>query len=260
MKYNIISEARLKEAQVFFRDFPNLSPNDIILYANFAEIVDIFTNHKLNTDMILKSYDVLSDLILNKRPDIMAFVPKEDRIRAQVGLMDTMPPIANELNMEEKTLFAFCVYWSECIQTFDEETNEVYSGLVDFTSVEKVRALYEETKTMKPELFENCNIVNDEQVEVKGKGYGYSLKKPIKATSIDKSYDFLNRLSVKGATVTYTRVGSCSGKRNRIVDLYEITVTTNTPSGRKKQIYKLYIDPYSIINSKKAPKPFSLLS
>lgn len=255
MKYNTISETRLKEAQVFFRDFPNLSPDEVILYANFAEIVDIFTNHKLDTRTIFEVYDFLSDVIHNKKPNIR-FVPKEDRIRAQVGLMDTMPQTA-KLNIEERTLFAFCVYWSECIDTFDEETNEVYSGLVDFTSVEKIRALYEETKAMKPVLFEDCNI---EQVEVEGKGYGYSLKKPIKATSIDKSYDFLNRLAVKGATVTYTRVGSCSGKRNRIVDLYEITVTTNTPSGRKKQIYKLYIDPYSIINSKKAPKPFSLLS
>lgn len=254
MKYPIMSEERLKETQVFFRDFPNLTAEEIVLYANFAEIVDILTGHKLDTNTILESSDLLSDLILNLRPDIM-IVPKEDRIRAQLGRMDTIPSIANTLNMEEKTLFAFCVYWSVCIRVYDEDTDEECNGLVDFTSVEKILAEYEQTRNLKPELFENVDIVYDEQAA----GYGYSLKNPIKATSVGKAYEFLNRLAVSGATVAYKRIGARSGKRDHIVDVYEVAVTTNTPAGRKKQIYELYIDPYCITNSKKAPKPFFLL-
>ena len=164
-----------------------------------------------------------------------------------------MPQTA-ELNMEERTLFAFCVYLSVCIETYDEESDKIYSGLVLFQSVEQIRAEYEYTKSNRPDLFENRDTVNDEEAE----DYGYSVNNPIQAVSIGAGYAFLNRLAVRGGSVTYERDGSYGG-RHKIIDCYTVTVTKRSLFGTKAQIYKLYIDPYATTNSKKAPKPFFLL-
>ena len=108
---------------------------------------------------------------------------------------------------------------------------------------------------MKPVLFENRDMVNDEKAE----NYGYSFENPILAVSVNAGYDFLNRLAVRGGTVAYVRLGARSGKQGRIIDVYEVTVTTKTLFFKKQQVYTLYIDPHATTNSNKAPKPFFLL-
>ena len=87
----IISNERFEKLKLLFAYHDiSLSDNDIALYSNAFEIISQFVNNKLTNEEIFAVYDLLSDVVKNQRPDIVSYVPKEDRIRVQVRLMEEL--------------------------------------------------------------------------------------------------------------------------------------------------------------------------
>ncbi|MCI9626071.1 MAG: hypothetical protein HFI90_04745 [Clostridia bacterium] len=193
-------------------------PEEVIAaYSNTCEIIAQLTNNKMDNSQIICAISYLGKIIRGELPELVSYIPPEDIIRVQTKLMDKLSQnfmhltSLRKLNDEEKILLAFCVYLKEC------------EGIKSLTSVNAVMQKYERTKSIKPELFDNRDTINDENAE----DYGYSPDNPIKAITIGDGYDFLDRLTVKGATVTYSRIGSVAGEQH-IVDEYSVTVKSGT--------------------------------
>ena len=150
----ILNEKRhLETKKLMAENNVNLSEDDCIIYSNAFEIISIFTNGKLTTQEIFSAYDVLSDAIMNRRPDLVDFVAKEDRIRIQVKLLESLPETRGKLTLDEKVAMAFCVYTGECIQVFNEDLNTMESGLVTFDSFEHINKELEYEKANFPSRF-----------------------------------------------------------------------------------------------------------
>ena len=252
----MLSENRYIEVKnVFAKRGIKLTESDIRLYADVFEIIAYYVNDKLTTREIMEAYDFLSDVILNRRPDIKVNVSKKERIKVQVALMDKIPFIGDKLDLNEKIMFAFCIYLGECMRVYDEETNQETNGIVLFKSVEKIRAEFEDYKSFNPGLFD---ITMDNSANEEKPDFGYSIDNPILAISIGDAYKYLARLKSEEGTVTYSRLGSCTGNNGHILDLYKVIVTKRIWFKKKSQEYMLYVDSYADKTSAKAPKLFRL--
>lgn len=218
-----------------------LSEQDMELYADAFEIISQFLHHKLKDIQMVKVVDYLGDVITGKATHIVPHVPKSDRLKIQYILLEKIPPTRGKLTQEEKELLAFCVYWMNCIQVYDEDQDMIVTGLHDFTSVEKIRTLYEDEKMRKPDFFAPW----EPKPTVDEATYGLSLDNPIRVKSISTAYAYLNRLRYNGQPVSYERIGSFEGRNGGIVDGYMLT-TIQRGFLTKKTVYTdIYIDPYS---------------
>ena len=102
--------------------------SDTKIYANVFEVIAYFVNNKLTDEEMFLAYDFLSDFLLNKKVEYNVFVSKEDRIRAQVRVMEEIPETAGKLTMKEKIGFAFCMYSAVCLQKYDEPSGTMKNG------------------------------------------------------------------------------------------------------------------------------------
>ncbi|MBQ4518023.1 MAG: hypothetical protein II997_05515 [Clostridia bacterium] len=252
----MLNEKRYIEVKnVFAEHGVELTESDIRLYADVFEIIAHYVNDKLTTREIMEAYDFLSDVILNRRPDIKVHVEKSEKIKLQVALMDKIPFIGNKLDLEEKTTFAFCIYLGECVRIYDEENDTMTNGIVLFKSVESIGQEFENYKSINPTMF-GCVI--DNTANESRKDFGYSKSNPVLTKTIGEAYNYLSRLVYEGGSITYTRIGSVSGGNGYILDMYKITVTKSILFFRKSMDYTIYIDSYANSTSTKAPKPFIL--
>ena len=253
---NMLSEKRYGEViSIFEEKGIQLNENDIRLYADVFEVIAHFINDKLTTKEMIEAYDFLSDVILNRRPDTKVHVEKKDRIRVQVALMDKIPFIGDKLDLNEKIMFAFCVYLGECTRIYDEKTNLEKNGIVLFNSIESIEHEFEEYKSFNPSLFDV--VVDNKQNEEK-EDFGYCKSNPVLTVSVGDSYNYLSRLTSDNGEVTYSRVGSCAGENGHILDIYNITVISRKFFVKKREDYTIYIDAYANSTSRIAPKPFRL--
>lgn len=250
----IINQQRFDEIKLLFeKNSINLSSDDIAIYSNVFEIISQFVHEKLTNQEIFVVYDVLSDVVKNNRPDIIAHVSKDDRIRAQVRLMEELPETKGKLELEEKIALAFCIYTGECVQIFDEARNMMCNGIVLFDSFEHIKNEFEYERQQFPSAFkiEKRNIIFDST-------YGYSKENPINVTSVDAAYYYLSKLRYNALPIKYSRVGSFSNLNNDLVDGYDIF-------SEKKGLFKnkiikiatIYINSYCDEMPKVAPKGFT---
>ena len=251
----IINKQRFEEIKLIFEQHNiSLSLDDIAIYSNVFEIISQFVHEKLTNQEIFVVYDLLSDVVKNKRPDIIAHVPKVDRIRVQVRLMEELPETKGKLDLEEKIALAFCIYTGECIQTYDEDRNMMCNGIVLFDSFEHIKREFEYERQQFPSIFkiEKRNIIFDST-------YGYSKENPINVTSIGAAYYYLNKLRYNALPIKYDRIGSFINLNNDLVDGYDIFA-------EKKRLFKnkiikiatIYINSYCNEMPKVAPKGFTL--
>lgn len=252
----MLSEKRYVEVKNIFEEKTiELNEDEIILYADVFEIIAYYINDKLTTKEIIEAYDFLSDVILNKHPDIRVHVEKKDRIRVQVALMEKIPFIKNKLDLDEKIMLAFCIYLGACIQVFDEKTNEQKNGIVLFKSVESVRQEFDDFKRINPALFD---IIIDNSSNENRNDFGYEKSNPVLTISVGDAYNYLSRLEYKRGNIEYSRIGSAKGNNGHILDIYKITVTKGVLFFKKSMYYTIYIDSYADSTSTKAPEPFTL--
>ena len=218
-----------------------LSDRDVMLYADAFEILATFLDNKLSDLEMVKVVDFLGDVITGKVPRVAFHVSKDERIKVQYPIMEKMTETKGKLTNQEKEMLAFCVYWMNCIQIYDEERDIVVNGLVDFTSVEKIAALYKAEKERRPAFFatEKTKPVIDRTT------YGLSLENPVRLTCIPDAYAYLNNLKYDNKPVEYSRLGSFSGKDGHLVDKYVLTVTQRKFLCKKTIQTVIYIDSYS---------------
>ncbi len=130
-----------------------LEESDLCLYADMFEIIASLTGNKLSDLEMFQIYDILSDAITNKRQDLVEYVAKQDRIKVQLKLMEELSQTKGKLTIAEKQALAFCVFHSTCIYVFNEDKGVSESGLVEFTSVEKIKSLMDEDMKRRPEIY-----------------------------------------------------------------------------------------------------------
>ncbi len=251
----MINEEIYEELKDIFAEYDiSLTDTDILLYADLFEIISYFTHNKLDTYEIFLVYDFLTDLLAGKHPQIMVSVSKEDRIRAQLRIMEEFPLTAGKLDDEEKEALAFCVYYSTFVQLYDEEKNKMVNGLVDFTSIERAEKMLEWEKSQRPDFFKP----NKQTTDISKYDFGYTKENPIQTTSIPMAYEYLNKLRYKNKPIKYKRLGSTPGMDKGILDIYEICVYDKKFFLKKERKFTVYINSYSYYNSKSAPKDFTL--
>lgn len=251
----LINEKRYEVTkQLFEKHNIDLPESDIKLYANVFEVIAYFINNKLTDEEMFTAYDFLSDFLENKKVEYNAFVSQEDRIRAQVSVMEEIPETAGKLTMEEKIGFAFCMYSAVCVQTYDEQSDTITNGITLFDSIENIEKNLKWEQEQRPEFF-----VIEKQSAKKADDYGYSVNNPIKATSIHMGYEYLRHLIYNGEPIEYKRIGSTYFD-GYAIDKYRIFKTKGFWIFKKEEyIAELYINPYSSDTPKIAPKGFKLL-
>lgn len=252
----MINKNRYDSIKIIFQNKGlSLSEEGIKLYANFFEVISHFTNGKLSNLEMIEAFDFLNDLITQKFPQFAINVSQKESLNIQLRFMEQLPQTAGKLTEEEKIAFAFCVFHATFVKVYDEKNDSIVSGIVDFYSVNHIKMLMEDEKKKYPELF--MSIYHKEQQPI-GE-FGYSITNPICVTSIPAAYSYLNRLRYSNETVKFQRIGSFSDINGRIIDGYTTEVTmSNFPFTEKRKI-TIYIDAYSLKNSKNVPSGFTLL-
>lgn len=252
---NLINENRYEVTkQLFEKHNIDMPESDTKIYANVFEVIAYFVNNKLTDEEMFLAYDFLSDFLLNKKVEYNVFVSKEDRIRAQVRVMEEIPETAGKLTMKEKIGFAFCMDSAVCLQKYDEPSGTMKNGITLFDSIEHIENNLKWEQERRPEFF-----VIDKQEVKKKDDYGYSMSNPIQATSVHMGYEYLKHLIYNGEPIEYKRIGSTyfSGCA---IDKYKIFKTKGFWIFKKEEhIAELYINPYSSSTPKIAPKGFELL-
>ena len=231
-----------------------LSDEDVMLYADAFEIIASLLNGKLLDEEMVRVVDFLGDVITGKAPHVVAHVPKSERLRAQYPLLEKIAATKGKLTSKEKELLAFCVYWMNCVQVYDEERAITVSGLVDFTSVEKILSLYEYEKKQRPSFF----LAVKPRPQINRETYGLTLDNPVRVTSISDAYAYLNMLRYNNQPVPYVRVGSFSGKDGHLVDKYTLTVTQRKFLSKKQVQVDIFIDAYAMEATILPPPEFTL--
>lgn len=250
----MINEKRYEPIKKIFNERGlEFSEREICLYVDMFEIIAQLTHEKLTNEEMFEAYDILGDIIAGKAMRYAIYVSKEDRIHVQMRFLEELPQTAGKLTEEEKEAFAFCVYYSTCIGVYDEKTDTASSGLVYFTSVEKIVQLWRADKEMRPEFF-GSGRENDSEKEGE---FGYAIGNPIQATSVGAGYQYLSRLRYKGKKVEVERLGQMRGINDNIIDKYRVKVNKGGLFAKTEE-YIIYIDPYSPFNSTQAPEGFSL--
>lgn len=231
----------------------SLSDSDILAYSQLFEALSELLHNKLTTCELLETYDFLSDLIEGKKPQIALSVPKSERIRAQYRAMEIIPQTAGKLTNEEKEVLAFCIWWSICIQVFDEKSQQVVSGLIELTTSEKIKEIFQHEKKARPGFFSwggTDAIIADEN-------YGFDVDHPIQLTSIPQSYAYLNSLFYGNSKIRYSRIGSFRNKNNDIIDGY--TIEAYDPKNDSQiRTWTIYIYPYATRPIIKPPMGFMI--
>ena len=192
--------------------------------------------------------------ILGKKPKYAVSVPKTERISVQMRVMEEIPETKGKLSIEEKEIYAFCVYYITCIQKYDEQKGTVESGLTDFTSSEYVLRLYQFEKNSYPSRFPK----KEEKTYPISKDYGYTEKTPIRLTSVHMSYKYLKSLRYKGNPISYVRRGSISSEDGKLLDAYKLMFTKKGFLRKKEITWELFIDAYAQSPVWVAPEGFTL--
>ena len=246
---------RYEELKYIFNEKKiSISDSDMKLYASMFDIISIFVHGKLTTWELVESFDFLSDLLMGKKPQYAVSIPKSERIRIQLRMMEELPQTAGKLTEEEKEAYAFCVFHATCIQVYDEQRQITVSGLTEFTSFEHIKKLFEYEKQMRPEFF----LVDNRDDTMLDGLYGLEADYPIRLTSIPMSYAYLNCLYYGDSKISYSRVGSATNKYGELIDLYDVSVEEKKLFRKTTKTWTLYINAYAVKPIIKAPKGFTL--
>lgn len=209
----------------------------------------------LTVDELNQAYIILARLVLGKYPKIAAIVPSHDRVRVPYVSMEYLPQVKGKLTSQERLLFAFSVFYSVCIEVYEEDTDQILKGITELTSKQKIMDLMFDDMDRHPERYEFFSPENKTKHEESSAPFATSKENPIRTINIQSSYFYLSSLRTRdGMPVHYNRIGSMRGKTGRIIDGYTLTFI----EGITKKGMTVYIDPYSTENSKQAPEGLTL--
>ncbi len=239
----------------FANDGIELSSKEIDFYANMFAIISKFVHGKLDFEEMYLTYDFLGDVVTGRVPAFAASVPSEERISVQLRAMECMNDTAEKLTLDEKLHFAYCVFHSLFVQVYDEENDEITSGLADFDSAERIEMCYQEDCEMHPERY--AFIAEEAEEPSEDATLGFEKYNPVGVVSVSEAYAYLNCLKKPGYILRYDRIGSCSGPHG-LMDQYVIYAVPEDNPRAEPTKYNIYIDPYAQKNTLRAPAGFVL--
>ncbi len=195
---------------------------------NVIEVISKDINYKLDNNQVRKIFKYLVSIMLTN--------PKENRISATYGILNTLVETKKSLTEEDKENFILGV-WAYNYLKFSEKQN---LDLFD------IREEYYD------ELFKFKRIENE--IKVFGE-FGYSETNPIQVSNIYAINDYFSKLRTKsGKKIKWERIESCGfGEFNGSTDKYLIKYRKNL---LKQETIILYINIYNVTNSTEAPKGF----
>ena len=126
---------------------------------DFLFVVDELINHKLTVSELNQSYLFLARLLIGKYPKIAFTVQKADRIRLSYVAIGQLPATKGKLSTQEKLLFAFCVFHSVCVETYDENVGKIGKGINDIDSPSHALQLLKWEMKNHPEKFKFLSSV-----------------------------------------------------------------------------------------------------
>ena len=213
-------------------------------------IINELTHSKLTVKELNDAYTFLAGLLLGNYPKIAFAVPQDDRIRLSFAELDSLPSTKGKLTIQEKLIFAFCVFFSVCISFYDKESGQIKQGIKYLTSTEKVINYLNWQKEKHPEKFKFLDSLSEQEESSVKTSFAISPDNPVKAINISAGYNYLNNLyTLDGEKVKYNRIGSMIRQNGKIIDAYMLSFK----SGGEDKTMKIYIDPYSAENSMEAP-------
>lgn len=216
-------------------------------YSNLCYIILQYCENKISVEELLTIYDIVTDILEGKHPEIIIQLQQEDRIIWTKKILEGINEYG--FNKKEIEFIAFCIVYSYFMIVINKETNEPEQAIYLFYSKEEILNYYEQAKEEKIWKFDIKRYSNPDKED-----YGYSLDNPIEVMSIGSEYAYLNNLVTdKGDNITYNRIGSYIGIDDIIIDGYDIFVKK---SFKTKNIAVLYIYGNAERNSDKAPKGF----
>lgn len=155
--------------------------------ADFLFVVYGLLMGKLTPSELNRAYIILAGLLLGKYPKIAFSVRKSDRIRLPFAALEKLPSTKGKLTEREKLLFAFCAFYSVCVEVYDENTNEIHKGITDITSQEKAMWLFVDDMENHPERYAFLDAPKKTRQESSA-NFGTSIENPIQAVSVADSY------------------------------------------------------------------------
>lgn len=225
-------------------------------WSNYIEVVSTLTNGKVDDKDIwclaMFVEDKLEELPLTK--EYIYDVDKKLKGRTVLStvlsiVVDAIPDLLKKLSIQEMRYFIFCMVLRDFIKIDTLKVKGV-SGVFAFSSVDAVKFLYEKYAH---EFLCEENIL---PLYDNTKPFGYSKENPVEVCNVAMSYSYMKVLRSDKGYVTVKRNGSSRGIFGEILDVYNITV--NFEDSDKKEKYVIYVNPYSIHNSQKAPDGFKL--
>lgn len=207
--------------------------------------------NKYTFEQLFDLYDFFTDVLNGKRPDVDLFAPDE----AFKGFyrLSKRYSITKKLEENERLLFCFVIYWASVIMIMDDETKKPIWNMECFENGTKsIIKEYEYERNQYPEKFLIKSYLDETKED-----FGYTLDNPIELTSVSLQYQYLNGIeTVDGKEITYERIGSCQGKDNIFIDMYNIYIKGLL---KKKKIATLYLTAEGSYNSISTPKGFRFI-
>ena len=239
-----------------FRDVNNLqeelTDNDCKCYANMLSVFSDITNDQFTFAEMLQTYDFITDVIDEARPDIMIMT---DEYRDIYRLLRRYS-ITKSLDDDTRKKLAFLIYQAKCIMIEDEKTNDLTwnMGLFEKGTKNFIEE-YEYQIEEYPDTFEIKKSLSDTTKD----DFGLTEHNPVELISIGAEYDYLSMLLTEdGKEISFERVGSMihdDGETN--IDIWNIYKKKLIG---KEQIATFYISGYGNENTLVAPKGFRFIS
>ena len=200
-------------------------------------ILNGLTHYKLSVKDLNEAFILLADM-LEKNLNI----PESDKIKLPFSALGTLESTRGKLTQQEKIIFAFCVYYSVCVELYDKKAGRMLSAIKELNSQESIIARLQQEINNHPEKFAFLSE--------KKSPFG-TKDNPAQATSQTHARIYLTNLyTPQSKHIKFSKVTSVPGPNKIMLDLYDIKY--DSPDGLKES--QIYINPSSQINSTEAPE------
>ena len=240
-----------------YKDYINMkseSDNEYAKWhANYLEIIAQFIHNKMTTEEIYAAHDLLSDILIGAYPRINGnLIEPNDAGRFLMGQMSLLTT-TSQLTQEEKRWFAFCICVYIYTKAQGREIGKPQPGITHFTSLARIKKYYEyDQEFSAAPYFQTADHFPKYDIL---QPLGYSLENPIITVSIHASYQYLSSLKSHQGVVSLNRECSMRGSFDEILDKWNVSI--NMPHNQFEK-HILYVNPYGIENTRRAPDGFFL--
>lgn len=205
--------------------------------ADLLFVLNELTHYKLTPSELNNVYISLADILMKNLA-----IPEADKIRLPFSALGTLDAARSKLTQQEKIIFAFCVYYSVCVELYDKKAGKMFSAIKELDSPESVIARLQNEISTHPEKFA---FLNEKKEPFASKD------NPVQAINQTAAKIYLEKLYThSGKHIKYSKITSLPGKNGEILDAYNLKFDSD---GGTQEI-KIFINPNAQTNSTEAPE------